>query len=141
MARQALSRTPAIALAAVALACSSCGQKQQPLYPVRGQVFFAGKPAPGAKVVFHPVGGDLQSPKPSGSVQDDGSFTLSTHPLGEGAPPGEYLVAVVWLDAGRRRGDGVIANKLPGRYAQPQSSGLKATVADGPTDVPPFQLK
>src|SRR5947209_4912719 len=83
---------------AVCLVCCSCGGQQVKLYPVRGSVLFNGKPAPGATVVFHRVGGaDAktadQALLPMGTVQDDGSFRLVTHPLGDGAPAGEYQVA------------------------------------------------
>ena len=79
-----------IGLAFAALLCSSCGQRSQ-VVAVRGQVFYNGQPTPGAVVVFHPVGGDpksaTQPPMPTGKVELDGSFTLKTHPFGDGAPP------------------------------------------------------
>ena len=36
--------------------------------------------------------------------------------------------------------DGVVPNRLPGRYGSPQTSGLTVRVNAGPTDLPPFQL-
>src|SRR5262245_20158985 len=140
MARHPTAR-PALAagMSLLILLSSSCSKGHQ-RYPVRGQFLFEGKPAPGASVVFHLVGGDLQSPKPSGVVADDGSYSLATYPFGDGAPPGEYRVAIVWLDGDRRREDGTIPNKLPSRYATPASSGLDARVNDGPTEVPAFRL-
>jgi hypothetical protein len=129
----------------VALLCCSCGGQQVKLYPVRGSVLFNGKPAAGATVVFHRVGASdaksaEQAPLPTGTVQADGSFTLTTPPLGEGAPAGEYQVAVVWLDRDRVSAEGAAPNKLPIRYSTPQGSGLKVQVNEGPTELPPFQL-
>src|SRR5438874_776593 len=106
----------AIGLALAALAVAGCGRKLTDVYPVRGQVFYNGKPTPGARVVFHPVrAGEaksaVQTHLPTGEVQADGSFTLRTHPLGDGAPAGEYLVAIVWLDDNRRGEDGSVPNR------------------------------
>jgi hypothetical protein len=135
----------AVGLVVVALLTSSCSQKPA-LYPVRGQVFFAGQPAAGAQVVFHPVAGRAAAEAaarpilPTGDVQADGSFTLKTHPLGDGAPDGEYSVVIVWLEREKTTGEGVVPNKLPGRYASPEKSRLNATVNAAPTELPPFQL-
>src|SRR5437588_294117 len=127
MARLALAR-PAAALAAglaVFVCDAGCGSRGVKVYPVRGQVLFDGKPAGGATVVFHPTATDPKSteqpPTPTGTVEADGSFTLMTHPYGAGAPAGEYLVAIVWLDRSKRSEDrseerAVVPNKLPARY-------------------------
>src|SRR4051812_27610455 len=58
-----------------ALLTGACAKDEAriPVFPVRGQVNFEGKPAPGAFVVFHPVedaGDDL---RPTGRVGPDGS--------------------------------------------------------------------
>jgi hypothetical protein len=145
LARREIARVrPAFAIVVMAL-LASCS-REQTLYPVTGRVLFAGKPTPGATVVFHPLGsGDAKSatrtPMPTGEVQPDGSFTLKTHPHGDGAPPGEYQVAIVWLDNNRKGEDGTIFNRLPGRYANPQTSGLTARVNAGLTELQPFEMK
>ncbi len=123
--------------------CASCGSKPQALYPVEGQVFFSGKPAHGALVVFHPAhDSDARAPRPSGRVDEKGSFTLSTHTPGDGAPAGEYLVAVAWLgDQSKRNPEtGEISNKLPNRYADAETSKLRATVKESSNRLEPFQL-
>src|SRR5438128_100993 len=75
-----------------------------PLYPVRGEVFFKGKPAAGALVVFHPVEDkDGKVTRPRGTVEADGSFTLSSHAKGDGAAVGEYVVTINWLDLDKRK--------------------------------------
>src|SRR5262249_23227621 len=113
------------------------------LHPVRGQVFVAGKPAVGAVVVFHPVDSPAaDAPKPSGRVTADGSFTLSTYVPGDGAPAGDYAVAIAWF------GDGAQADpvtgerpmKLAPHYADPSTSRLSARIKDGPNAVPAFKL-
>jgi hypothetical protein len=125
-------------LAALVLPLASCGSAVK-LSPVTGKVFFEKEPAEGATVVFHRKDGAADAPKPSGQVGADGSFRLSTHPHGEGAPPGEYEVVITWYPP-NARGMENPKNKLPARYTDPAQSGLKATVRDGPTELGPFQL-
>ena len=126
------------------LLLAACGGDRVKVYPVRGGVFFRDRPAPGATVVFHPVAStDPKAPRPSGVVAADGTFTLSTFALDDGAPAGDYVVAIVWLTpapatatASAERG-----NRLPQVYADPKSSPLRATVKEGPNVLDPFKLK
>jgi len=140
----AVRRAPVVCAALAVLSAVGCGTKGPTLYPVRGQVVFDGKPAAGATLVFHPAAGDSKSadrpPTPTRTVQADGSFTLATYPYGDGAPAGEYRVAIVWLDRSKAGSDASIPNRLPARYGNADTSGLKATVNAGPTDLQPFQL-
>lgn len=115
----------------------SCGSNAPPLYPVRGQVFFENQPAAGATVVFH--AGEANTHKPSGVVGADGSFTLSTFPHGDGAPAGEYTVAVTWYPPGARE-EATPKSKLPARYANPITSNLKASVKPADNTLEPFKL-
>jgi hypothetical protein len=126
-----------LAWAAAAILVASCKGGGPKLHPARGKVMFQKQPAEGATVVFHPT--DPAAPKPSGRVTADGSFTLSTYPHGEGAPAGDYLVAVTWMPPNARDVENP-KNRLPERYAQPGSSGLKATVKEGPNELEPFLL-
>ena len=121
----------------LALLAASCGGGGPTLYPVNGKVLYNGQPAEGATVVLHPA--DASAPKPSGTVDADGSFTLRTHPHGEGAPAGDYAVVVTWYPP-NSRGLENPKPKLPARYSDPTQSGLKATVKTGPTELEPFQL-
>ncbi|HET6572494.1 MAG TPA: hypothetical protein VFG68_02750 [Fimbriiglobus sp.] len=135
-----LLRLPSLGCAlagSLALLAASCGDSGPTLYPVNGKVLVNGQPAEGAMVVLHPA--DPKAPKPSGTAGPDGSFTLFTHPHGDGSPAGDYAVIVTWYPPDSR---GVENPKslLPARYADPARSGLKATVQTGPTDLQPFQL-
>ncbi|HXG10946.1 MAG TPA: hypothetical protein VNK04_14395 [Gemmataceae bacterium] len=133
--------TGIVALALLPLA--ACGPNRPPVYPVSGQVFYGGKPTPGALVVFHPAGTeDPLAPRPSGQVQEDGSFTLTTYEPGDGAPEGEYDVAIVWIpeNAQPNPKTAEVPNRLPPRYAAPQTSGLRVKVEKQTNHLPPFQL-
>lgn len=128
----------AVGGAVLLAALAGCGAGAPKLSPVRGKVFHGDKPAEGATVVFQPKGGATTAP-PSGTVQADGSFTLRTHPHGEGAPPGEYVVLVTWYPPDARSQENA-KSKLPPRYADPEQTPFKATVGDGATELEPFQI-
>ncbi|AMV26390.1 hypothetical protein VT84_18475 [Gemmata sp. SH-PL17] len=130
------------ALFTVCTALTGCGQKGPVLYPVTGKVTTPdGKSLEHATVVFHPVdSSDPSAVKPRGKVGADGSFTLTSHTAGDGAVAGEYRVTVeLWLSSGK--GDDPPVNRLSDKYAKPDSSGLKATVNAGPTELTPFTVK
>jgi hypothetical protein len=140
-ARQLLTR---LALLAAFFCASGCGPQRKAVYPVRGRVLVDGKPAAHAQVAFHAVdaAGD---PHPVGNADGDGYFSLTTYKQGDGAPAGEYLVTVLWVLAtpvpgpgGGQEYQGV--SHLAPRYARADTSGLRATVAPGGTELAPFQL-
>jgi hypothetical protein len=131
-----------LALAAAAVLPSCARSPKVALYPVRGQVFVAGKPAVGAAVVFHPRPEGPEALRPSGVVSEDGSFTLGTYAPGDGAPPGQYDVAIAWF-ADHSQADpktGEVPVKLSPHYADPATSRLQATVNEGPNEIPAFNL-
>lgn len=120
--------------------CCSCSQQGggKPVYPVRGHVFVGDRPAVQAFVVFHPVNDDdPQATRPYGHVGADGAFTLTTYDPGDGAPAGEYVVTVVWLAAtgGEDRPD-----RLKGRYRDPKTCTLRASIQDRPTELAALRL-
>src|SRR5438270_4827906 len=123
------------------LFCVSCTPGGAALYPVHGQVFFAGKPAEGALVTFVPVNSyDNTAPRPSARVLGDASFELRTPPNRTGAAAGEYEVAISLLE-GKEKADpntGEVPNRLPPRYADPKRAGLRATGNPSPNELPPF---
>jgi hypothetical protein len=121
------------------LALPSCGPSGPRLYPVTGQVLFEDKPAAGATVVFHLVGGSADAPKPGATVKDDGSFTLNSYPHGAGAPEGDYTVLVTWFEESKNE-NADPKSRIPTRYADPAKSGLKAAVKPGTNALEPFKL-
>lgn len=143
------ARSVAVLLAAFVLSLVACGcggstDNRTPVFPVKGKVTVAGKPAERAQVVFHPLAdAGPNTPRPTGTVGSDGTFTLSTYTEGDGAPAGEYAVAIVWPESASATGGDADTggDRLGGRYANPKTSGLKATVAEGRPDLPPFALK
>jgi hypothetical protein len=142
---------------ASAIGAGGCGSPAG-LVPVSGKVMYHGEPAAGAVVYFHRQAepGSASGPIPCGIVEEDGSFSLSTDGLGNGARPGNYSVLVEWRD---EKGDGVVPvkargkarlvkrsrvrsgpDRLKGRYLDISKPLLHTEVAAGTSPLPPFEL-
>jgi 3',5'-cyclic AMP phosphodiesterase CpdA len=93
-----------------------------------GAARYRGKPPAGATVTFTPVGGvgALVGRPAAGRVEADGTFRLYQDHGPEGLPPGDYRVTVTWRDPLPEGGYG--PDRLPAKYADPKTSGLRATV-------------
>jgi hypothetical protein len=145
-ARRRLARAARWLPVFAALLGVSCGGG---LNPVRGKVLYQGEPARGAVVVFHPKNEDsLTTLHPSGVVDGDGNFTLSTTQPADGAAAGDYLVTITWPEEAAPAKPALgtepppePADRLKGRYADRARSGLTALVKPGPNQLPPFEIK
>jgi hypothetical protein len=81
--------------------------------------------------------------RPHGIVEPEGIFQLKTYRDGDGAPAGDYRVTIEWpSETPRSRSDPGDAGSTPtgpdrlrGRYANPETSGLRATVTDGENEL------
>ncbi|HEY7328334.1 MAG TPA: hypothetical protein VH592_11870 [Gemmataceae bacterium] len=124
-----------------ALLCSACSSGRKPVQPVRGQILVDGKPAAQAQVLFHPADGAKEEPHPTGQTDDQGYFDLTSYAKGDGAPEGNYVVTVTWFRVYQDVSREVVRyNALPQRYAAPDSSQLRVTVAKGSNELNPLQL-
>lgn len=122
-----------------ALSCGN-GKNRKSVYPVRGQVFFQGKPATGALVLFHEINAPAsQDARPHGQVDPNGDFVLSTYAAKDGAPAGDYVVTVDWRQAIPGRG-AAGPSVLPPEYSVPQQSPLRSTIRAESNNLPPFHL-
>ena len=132
--------------AACSLGCAGDG-----LHPAEGKVVRDGKGAEGAVVTFHPKDGDpVTSRRPSAVVAADGSFALTTGTR-QGAPAGDYVVTVVWPGdpPANKKGKALSTDttepdrpdRLGGRYADPKTSELRATVRAGRNRLTPFDVR
>ncbi len=137
--------TTLLMAASLSVGCGGGAKPWETVYPVKGSVKFDGKPVIGAQVVLFPV--DTKVPeeiRPTATTGPDGTFEVGTHDAKDGAPAGEYKVAIVWhplvpTESGPVRGD----NKLPPKYAAPNTSDLTASVKPEATGVTltSFELK
>ncbi len=133
-------------LALVPLACGEPSEKRAPLFPASGKVTFEGKPLPGAFVLLRKAAPDPDVPSPNAITGEDGSFVLTTYENQDGAPAGDYVVTI--STAPRPVEKRVSLKKaephvdlLKGKYADPKSSGLRATIKPGSNALEPFELK
>jgi hypothetical protein len=126
------------------LGLTSCHRSdREAVYPVKGKVFFNGKPAEGATVTFVRCGrDDAPIPRPGGQVAPDGSFRLSTYVSYDGAPAGRYAVTIRYPSPEKKENDeNVGPDLLEGRYADAKTTPLAVEVNRGTNDLEPFQLK
>ena len=130
---------------------TGCGPDREPVYPVRGQVLYQGKPAEHAFVVFHPkdASEEAQKLRPHGRADSDGCFHLTTFTQGDGAPAGGYNVTIVLpgpppgTDPNDLDPETAMLGPdvLEGRYGNAATTPLTATVAKGKNNLPPFELE
>lgn len=113
------------------LAVSGCGSDQVPVWPTKGKVLFAdGSPVRTGNIEFE---SELHGLTASGRIQPDGSFVLGTYTPSDGAAAGIHKVIIVQLVIN----DGTINHTMdhgkavPAVFASYETSGLKATVAQG----------
>lgn len=125
-------------VAGLALATASCGEPSTRFdcHPVRGLVVVRGKPLKDVMVVFHPVDPKFKIERPIAYTDAGGEFRLTTYTQGDGAPAGDYKVALQMRPNDGEGGDQVTSkSKLDWKYARPDTTELKFTVAPGENDV------
>jgi hypothetical protein len=136
-----LSHSPRWLLLTVVLLCPACSSG---LNKVRGKVLYDGQPIKGATVALHPKNQTQANAfHPTGVTGEDGVFILSTQ-NDAGAEAGEYRVTVVWYDESAELADKSTQrmggmpdrpDRLKGRYADPEKSGLTAVIKPGDNDL------
>jgi hypothetical protein len=137
---------PCLLLPALLLAASCSGDGRRPVFPVRGQVLYEGKPPPGALVIFHPLNDpDPRAPRAVARVDADGNFTPTTYRTDDGAAAGEYAVTVTWVQevdnqSAPKEEQRPPRNLVPDRYGKPETSGLRVRIEKGPNQLKPFLL-
>jgi hypothetical protein len=103
------------------------------VHPATGIVVQDGCPVPGAQVTFYLVNPDTKRliNAADAITESDGSFTLSTYSVGDGAPAGDYLVCIdprpeYVSDPAR-----FSPAPVPAKYHKPDTTPLKAEVKSG----------
>ena len=125
-------------------ACRDDGQADVP--PVRGKVLLNGAPLEGATVQFFTNDESLRRPGvpiPAATTDAGGAFQLSAYGQADGAPAGAYRVTINKRQATNEAEDPESATSvdlLKGRFADPDASGLTATISEGENELPPFEL-
>jgi hypothetical protein len=117
------------------------GQREEPVYPARGQVLLEGRPLADALVALHRLDGEGRSL--TARTDPLGRFELTTHRPGDGAPIGQYAATVEYREL-VQEGDEPMRggrNLLPARYADPATSGLRCEVRAGTNELLPWKLE
>lgn len=131
-------------MCSLSFATAGCGKTQpwEQVVPAKGTVTFKGKPIAGVQLTLFPVNPEFPaSVRPTATTSQNGEFQIGTHSATDGAPAGEYKVAVVWHPlvnngGGPVRGD----NALPQKLANPETSDLKIVIAESETTIPNISL-
>lgn len=130
-----------LALALAALLLASCaGNQRKPVYRVHGKVIVDGKPAAGATVFFYPMEPAPDAIAPYGVTDADGSFALTTYTTFDGAPAGEYIITIRWPGPPKQSDQEQGPDRLQGRFDNPKTSPLRATVEKKANALLPFQV-
>ena len=118
---------------------------ERPLtHPVAGKLYVNGVPAGNASIAFHPIGAHAaEIYRPVGRSKADGSFSLMTYAPDDGAPEGEYVVTILYVDPTQpydECGDVTTHDVLKGRYLDATKSELRARVVPGSNDIKVFAV-
>ena len=125
--------------------CGSRGDQME-VYPVKGKVMYNGAPAAGATVTLIGLTEEVRAKKapiPTGQVQADGTFQLTSYEPNDGAPPGEYRVTITWFEEMPPGGDPESfdpKDQMEGKY-DAENSELKLRVPEEAVEIPTFDLK
>ncbi len=135
------SATILLAIACGLLAgCGSDEEVRPPLQPVQGVLTINNRPAEGAMLVLHPANGegfDSRMTRPRAVVGADGRFHVTTYQDGDGAPVGDYRVAILWF---ANPDSNSPWDKLQGRYSDPANTGIQISIKEGQTELEPISL-
>ena len=125
----------------VILSAAGCKSEPEepPTYPVSGEVFYKGKPAAKAKIIFRPQDGSTIGPWPHATVDETGHYQLTFRRLNDGAKEGEYAV-IITLRHGQNDGD-VGPNILPAKYARAETTPIKITIKPGDNVISRINLE
>ena len=120
------------------------GDKKLKVYPVSGQLLYNDEPLRRVLVAFHPVDGKNVVPYPAyAETDDEGKFSLTTYIKGDGAPAGDYKVAVAFEPkAVEDGGDQTVKLKfqVPVEYHKAETTDLTAKIDPSPNALAPFKL-
>lgn len=127
------------------LALAGCGDGKIKVYPVTGQVLYNGEPLPGVDIAFHPVDAKNDTSYPPHATTDaEGKFVLTTFTKDDGAPAGEFRVAVAFAVEAADEGSDQrkrLPFQVPAKYHKKETSGLSVTIKPETNALEPFKLE
>jgi hypothetical protein len=146
MSARPLLLRPAIVLCVLAVAAlSGCSDGRLKIYPVTGQVLYNGQPLKSVDIALHPVDPKNNVGYPPHATTDaDGTFALTTYLKGDGAPAGDYRVAVAFAVESIEDGSDQtkrLAAQVPVKYHRAETSGISVVVRPEPNTLDPIRLE
>jgi hypothetical protein len=129
-----------MALAGTLHGCGPDPEVRPPVHMTHGTLTINDEPAAGAMLVFHPAdkeGFDARQTRPRADVGPDGVFEVTTYQQGDGAPTGDYKVGILWF---KDPDASTPWDKLQGRYANPESTGIQVTINEGVNLLDPIDI-
>jgi hypothetical protein len=133
------------ALAALSIGCGKRQPARMTVYPVSGKLLMADKPAERAEISLWPVvpfeDERSRSTLPYGLVRADGTFSIGTYGIDDGAPPGGYAVTVTWPVVTINGGEESIGpDRLRGAFRDPNKPIIKFNVTNQDNVIPTIDL-
>ncbi len=129
---------------ALGLVCclTACSDVHRP-YPVSGKVHFRQRPAHGALITLVPLSNsDPKAPRPTGTVEKDGKYRLTTRLAFDGAPIGTYAVTIVYPSPEKKvEEQNAGPDLLQGKFSDPRTTTLRAEIKAESNELPTFDLK
>jgi hypothetical protein len=127
--------------ALLAAGCGSQGPALPEAFPVKGKVLLAsGQPLRTGRVTFHPKD-QTAGIEPFAEIQPDGSFTLTTYRLNDGAVPGRYVVTITPYSYKTGNLKVSKASQIPRRFWEKETSNLVIDIKAEDNLLPPFTLR
>jgi hypothetical protein len=128
-------------------ACGPAGGRRPELGKVSGKVTYKGKPIAKGEVIFTPSKdkGGASGQVATGTIESDGSYSLTTFDTGDGAILGQHVVTVIvpsqdLRELNKPRPDGSIPYILPKggvpeKYSNVDTSPFRYTVDPGQNTI------
>jgi len=143
--RTALGYSPfACLLILLVAATSGCGPAGPTLVPAKGTINVDGKPADGAMLIFHPVGG--KGSIASAAADASGAFAVTSNG-NPGIVTGSYKVTATWPDPAKKPKEfslgGTIVDApdlLGGRFVTPDKAVTTIEITPATKQLAPIEL-
>src|SRR5262245_751814 len=124
---------------------AGCSDGKVRIYPVSGQVLYNGSPLKGVELAFHPNDAKNNTGyPPHGKTDAEGKFVLTTYVKDDGAPAGEFKIAIAFaveaVDDGSDQTKKV-SFQVPVKYHRAETSGLSVVVKPEMNALEPFRLE
>jgi hypothetical protein len=117
---------------------SGCKDGRPARVPVSGKVLIDGQPVKLGNVTFYPK--TARGRPSNGTIQPDGSFSLFTFTLNDGAPTGSFDVAIHAKEyVSKNLNEEKFICQVPRKYEDVKTSGIEKTI-EGPTNDMTIEL-